>query len=154
MKGKNAIKVALFLIALILAGSLLSKYHASNEGRQVGDWPEALREWQEANPGKEVVVWAEGDLDGDGAEDLVIIYRQHKKCFTRVLIRKGNDYRLLRDMPAPVENQQIQFRDIDNKPPVELIISGTKGSEVGYAIYRIEEEGLIDLFAENMDNCC
>lgn len=153
MMKKGWIKMVLVLAAVILAGSFISSLYSKDEG-EVDLQAKPVREWQEKNPGRPVVTWAEGDLNNDGEEDLVIIYRQNKKCFSQVLLKNDEDYHLLKDMPAPAENQQIQFKNIDDKLPVELIISGMKGSDVGYGIYRVEDGKLINLFEENMDKCC
>ena len=36
---------------------------------------------------------------------------------------------------APVENQSIKLKDIDNKPPLEIIVSGSKRGKYGYGYY-------------------
>ena len=48
----------------------------------------------------------------------------------------------------------IQLRDIDKKPPMEFIVQGAKGSKMGFAVFRIEENRLVDLFGEGMEDCC
>jgi hypothetical protein len=57
-------------------------------------------------------------------------------------------------VPAPVSNQVITFKDIDDKPPLEFIVQGMKGSNLGYAIYRVEGSILENLFGEGMEDCC
>ena len=58
------------------------------------------------------------------------------------------------EVPAPVSNQVITFKDIDDKPPLEFIVQGMKGSNLGYAIYRVEGSILENLFGEGMEDCC
>lgn len=107
------------------------------------------------HPGKEVIKFAAADLDGDNTEDLVVIYREsgEKNSMLVVLDKKG-EYLCTNDVPAPVSNQVIAFKDIDDKPPLEFIVQGMKGANFGYAIYRVEGTRLEDLFGEGMKDCC
>jgi hypothetical protein len=106
-------------------------------------------------PGKEVLVWARKDLDNDGRDDLILVYRVDKeKNAMRVILNAGGVYTITNDVPAPVCNQVITFKDIDEKPPMEFIILGMKGPKIGYAVYRIEKGKLVDLFGEGMEECC
>lgn len=43
---------------------------------------------------------------------------------------------------------------MDREPPLEFVLTGEKDGEVGYAIYRIIDGELINLFGENMEDCC
>ena len=107
------------------------------------------------HPGKEALVWAFKDVDNDGRDDLILIYRvDGKKNAMRVVLNAGGTYAITNDVPAPVSNQTITFKDIDEKPPVEFIVQGMKGAKVGYAVYRIEKGRLVDLFGKGMDECC
>jgi len=53
-----------------------------------------------------------------------------------VVLGKPGAYQCTNEVPAPVSNQVITFKDIDDKPPLEFIVQGMKGANVGYAIYR------------------
>lgn len=121
----------------VLNQNKMIKYYAGNHPRIV------------------ILKYAQADLDNDGMEDLIVIYRAEKgnnqMC---VIINKGLDFIETNSFPAPVYDQMIQFRDIDRKPPLEFILQGRKGANVGYAIFRIEEEKLTDLFGEGMEDCC
>ena len=55
---------------------------------------------------------------------------------------------------APKEDVTIEFKNIDNKDKMELILSGSKNGNVGYAIYRLEGDKFTDLFGEGMNSCC
>jgi hypothetical protein len=70
-----------------------------------------------------------------------------------VLDIKGG-YQCTNEVPAPVSNQVITFKDIDDKPPLEFIVQGMKGANIGYAIYRVDGTKLEDLFGEGMKDCC
>jgi hypothetical protein len=147
----------LLLSILLLAGCGGNKKNvgpATQEQEQPAS--AALKYWQKNHSGFRPVKWAEGDLNQDGRKDTVIIYRLEKdKCGMRVIFDLGDKgFKATDQTQAPVSNQQIQFKDIDNKRPMELIISGMKGSNIGYAIYRWQDGQLINLFAENMNKCC
>jgi len=107
------------------------------------------------NPGKEVIKYALKDLNNDGREDLLIIYKVGKeKNMMCVILDLGEKYVATNELPAPVSNQVIQFKDIDDKPPMEFIVHGSKGAKVGYAIFRVEKGQIVDLFGEGMADCC
>lgn len=107
------------------------------------------------HPGLAVLKYARADLDDDGKEDLIVIYRlspeQNQMC---VMHYRGPEVIETNSVPAPVSDQMIQFRNIDEKPPLEFILQGRKGAKVGYAIFRIEKNLLTDLFGEGMEDCC
>lgn len=94
-----------------------------------------------------------GDVTNDGLEDLIIIYKSGENIRMRVLI-DGKEVIFTEEVPAPIENQTIEFKDIDNKNEVEFIVKGSKRSNIGYAIYRIENNEIKDLFGEGMNECC
>lgn len=106
-------------------------------------------------PDNEVIKCAQADLNNDNNDDLVVIYREsrEKNNMLVVLDLKGG-YQCTNEVPAPVSNQVITFKDIDDKPPLEFIVQGMKGANVGYAIYRVEGTRLEDLFGEGMKDCC
>jgi len=107
------------------------------------------------HPGKEVIKFARSDVNDSGTEDMVVIYRETKdKNMMEVVFDAAGKLHCSNEVPAPATNQQIQFRDIDKKPPLEFIVQGMKGANVGYAIYRLEEDRLVDLFGEGMEECC
>lgn len=102
------------------------------------------------------ILAVEGDVNADGRADLVVLY--HAPGIgnrMRVLLREGESgYVATSDHKAPVSNQSVRFRDIDDKPPLEFIVQGMKGAKSGFAIYRIENGDLVDIFGEGMDSCC
>lgn len=114
-----------------------------------------LQRFCTGHPGRPVLKYAQADLDNDGKEDLVVIYRlggeKNQMC---VLRHEGAKIVETNAVPAPVSDQMIQFRDIDEKPPLEFILQGRKGARVGYAIFRIDQGVLTDLFGEGMPECC
>ncbi len=144
--------MALSVCALLLAGcgttseaAVAPKVAASNE---------LVRWFAEKHAGCEIVTSASGDVTDDGTEDLVVVYRDADGAMhTRVVIG-GEVPTETNDVAAPAEDQRISFRDIDKKAPIEFIVRGSKGADIGFAIYRVEDATLTDLFGENMDRCC
>lgn len=111
--------------------------------------------FESGTPGRTIIKCLPADLNDDGREDLIVIYRVSKdKNMMRVVLDAGGDCVFTNEVPAPYSNQAIQLRNFDNKPPMEFIVQGTKGAKIGYAIFRVEGDRLIDLFGEGMDDCC
>ena len=116
--------------------------------RMIADFVQHHPEWP-------VIKYARADLNNDGRQDVVIIYRVAKDANRmRVVLDLGEKYSDTNEVPAPIYDQSIVFRDIDKKPPLEFIVQGRKGAKIGYAIFRIENEQLIDIFGEGMADCC
>lgn len=116
---------------------------------------ELLRYFEQTYPGFQVIKIARGDVNGDGRDDLVVMYRvSDEKNMMRVILDLEEGFLTTNEVPAPLEDQNIQFKDIDKKPPMEFIVQGSKGTKTGFAIFRIEKDHLVDLFGEGMDECC
>ncbi|WP_049766440.1 Cys-Cys-COOH (seleno)protein SaoC [Syntrophobacter fumaroxidans] len=114
-----------------------------------------LEHFKRWNPQREVIKWAEADLDNDGRRDCIVIYRvAREKNMMRVVLDRGGNFVDTNEVPAPYSDQVIQFRDIDGKPPMEFIVQGAKGAKMGFAVFRVEEGWLTDLFGEGMEDCC
>lgn len=95
------------------------------------------------------------DLNNDGREDLVVVYQDTPITNKMVVILEEEGRIVISEpTPAPVENCRLEWRDIDDKAPIELIVSGSKGVNVGYAIYRWQKGELVNLFGDGMDGCC
>ncbi|MCE5336149.1 MAG: hypothetical protein LLG06_16320 [Desulfobacteraceae bacterium] len=105
--------------------------------------------------GRDIIKWAVQDLNNDGREDLIMIYRiSPEKNMMRVILDLEGGFSETNEVPAPHSNQVISFRDIDRKPPMEIVVQGTRGTKFGYAIFRVEGTELTDLFGEGMEGCC
>jgi hypothetical protein len=116
---------------------------------------ERLRHFKTRHPAQEIVKWAEEDLNADGRADLIVMYRvDPDHNMMRVILDLGGSYFETNEVPAPYSDQVIQFRDIDRKPPMEFIVQGARGAKMGFAVFRVEENRLVDLFGEGMRDCC
>lgn len=106
-------------------------------------------------PTREVILACEEDITDDGLKDLLVIYRENGA--TRLVAACDNGdgtWYISPEIPAPVENQTIRFKNIDKEAELEFIVSGEKKGAVGYAIYRMIEGEIKDLFGEGMEDCC
>lgn len=144
---------ALVIASMLLAGGCADA-QPSGEATLVEPSDTLVRWFAETHPDCTIVTSAKEDLTADEAEDLVVVYSDADGVmYTRVVIA-GDEPTETGEVQAPAENQRISFRDIDDTAPMELIVRGSKGADIGFAIYRVEDGELTDLFGENMDRCC
>lgn len=88
-------------------------------------------------------------------EDAVVIYKNEEGDNRFVVVySEAGTYKVSEERPAPVENQKIVNKNIDDEPPMEFIISGSKNGHYGYSIFRLDGQMLIDIFGEGMEDCC
>lgn len=113
-----------------------------------------FKEFKHIFTSREPILCQVADLTNDGIEDMIIIYREKKDTRMTVAIGGKNEITFTEEVPAPVENQSIQLKDIDKKDEMEFIVRGSKHGNIGYAIFRIENMKIIDLFGEGMESCC
>ena len=118
----------------------------------------ALQYFETANPGRDIFLACEEDLTDDGLKDLVVVYHNPEEGrlnWMVALLNQGDGtYVITHPTRAPIENQAIRFFNMDKEGEMEFVITGEKDGEVGYAIYRIIDGELIDLFGEDMEDCC
>jgi hypothetical protein len=111
--------------------------------------------WQEQNPGLYLVCWAENDLNADSFMDTVIIYRlEDDRCRMVIAVNNSGEYHFSETVAAPLTDQKISFVDFDSRPPAEVVVTGRNGSFVGTAIFRLEQEHLVNIFDDDFDKCC
>lgn len=122
----------------------------------VGQDHKILKIFLEHMPGADVQIACEEDVTGDGCKDLVVIYKKDGLTRTVVAVDSGDgsNYEFTEPIPGPIENQKIQFKNIDKEGEMEFIITGEKNGAVGYAIYRMIDGVPTDLFGEGMEDCC
>lgn len=153
-------KVAIPIIFLMVFGLGLwgfkqDKIRQQEEDLGVSLDNELLQYFISQHPDNQVLKCGYEDVDDDGRKDLVVIYYKAKRSNGMVVILdKGDEYLVTKEVPAPIDNQKIEFRDIDDKGPIEFIVSGSKDGRFGYAIFRVEELEVKDLFGEGMEDCC
>lgn len=124
--------------------------------KSVGEDNKILKAFLEYMPGADVQVACEEDVTDDGCKDLVVIYKKDGLTRTVVAVDSGDgvNYEFTEPIPGPIENQKIQFKNIDKEGEIEFIITGEKNGAVGYAIYRMIDGAPTDLFGEGMEDCC
>ena len=111
--------------------------------------------FRENLPDKEILLTTLGDCNADGIKDLVVVYREDKdKNHMVAVYSDSGSFRISAPVRAPLENCRLQWRDIDEVPPVELLVSGQKGIYIGYAVFRFVDGEWISLFGDGMDGCC
>ncbi|MFR2826332.1 MAG: Cys-Cys-COOH (seleno)protein SaoC [Enterocloster bolteae] len=116
---------------------------------------EALLAFKKEFPDREIYLACQEDVTDDGISDLLVIYKEGSLVrFVTAMGQDGGGYVYTDPIPAPIENQGIQFKNIDHEGEMEFIISGEKNGQAGYAIYRIIDGQPKDLFGDGMDNCC
>ncbi len=115
-----------------------------------------LQVFKSSYPTAKVLLACREDVTDDGLDDLVVICKMEEGNRTIVVTDKGDstNYNFSDPIPAPVENQKIQFKNIDKEGEIEIIITGEKKGAVGYAIYRMIDGQPVDLFGEGMEDCC
>lgn len=128
-----------------------------------------LQKFKVAFPEYEVILACEEDLTDDGKKDLLVIYFTtesdaysgststvnggHIRLRVAIDSGDGENYSFSDPVPAPVENQKVKFQNIDKEAEMEFVLQGQKGSKVGYGIYRVIDGGLVNLFAEGLEEC-
>ncbi|MCC0631501.1 Cys-Cys-COOH (seleno)protein SaoC [Clostridioides sp. ZZV15-6388] len=151
------LKKVLIISCVVIALIVLSRVVDDNL-KQNGSIPNVNQEtlkYFKKNYKEDIITCAEEDLNNDGKKDLVVIYKKGNNSNEMVVVVSDKDgHYITKPIPAPIENQTITFKNIDEKPPIEVIVSGSKNGNVGYAIYRVEGKKLVDLFGEDMDKCC
>lgn len=146
------------IIGLIFLSLLLAGCGQSDMGQEeyVLDMEHPLYgHFLKAYPDKKALLSLAGDCNGDGIEDLVIVYRDSASENKLVAIySQGDDYLLTEAIPAPLEHCRLEWKDIDERPPVELLVSGQKGIYIGYGVFRLVDGRWVSLFGDGMGNCC
>ena len=113
-----------------------------------------------ANARTATILACEEDVTDDGLRDLLIIYKEdtdNEGEITRLTISLGqpDGSRVYTEpIPAPIENQGIQFKNIDEQGEMEFSVGGEKNGNAGYAIYRMIDGVPTDLFGDGMEDCC
>lgn len=114
-----------------------------------------LGEFCSRYPERTVLLACAEDITNDGVQDIVVISQLHDDIETIVLYTNADGLLVeTPPIPAPRENQHIRFFNMDKLSEIETLITGEKNGQVGYAIYRIMDGEMINLFGEGMEDCC
>lgn len=157
MKNKKIITSIIVVMVFIIGmcGFIYDRNQEKREELGVESDNELLKYFKSKYPENEVIKCGYEDLNNDGRKDLVVIFNKtERKNGMVVIIDKESDYEVSEEVPAPLENQKIEFKNIDETPPMEFIVSGSKDGKFGYAIFRLEGLKIRDLFGESMEDCC
>ncbi|MDO5096382.1 MAG: Cys-Cys-COOH (seleno)protein SaoC [Peptostreptococcaceae bacterium] len=156
---KELKKIIAVFVIFVVGFQLYSRNKSIQENNDFGekDHPYLIH-FLETNKNYDLLMAKSEDVNDDGKKDLLVIYhpQEEEKNYAVVLLNKDNtQYQATEKFLAPRENVDIQFKNIDEKEPIEFIISGSKDGNYGYAIYRMQADMTVrDLFSEDMDNCC
>lgn len=154
MNKKKVLQILFVLCFLVIIGIAARSQEDNYLKSPSPPANQAVEYWQQKF-NYPIETWAEGDLNNDGKNDTIIIYRLDKnRCMMCAVVSSPDGYFITEPERTPVSGQQIEFKDIDKTLPVEVIVSGNKNGNVGYAIFRLENQKLINLFGENFHSCC
>ena len=103
--------------------------------RDRDDRNQILGKFKEQFPEASVGLACEEDVTDDGCKDLIVIYTEKELTRTVAVIDSGDgvNYNFTTPIPGPIENQKIQFKNIDKEGEIEIIVTGEKKGAVGYA---------------------
>lgn len=105
-------------------------------------------------PDHRIVLMIEGDANDDGIYDLVVVFRADPDHNHKATVFSTPDgFLLTESMPAPFQDVDMEFININDKPPNELMISGRRGINFGLGILRFYDDQWVDLFGR-LDGCC
>ena len=149
-------KATSFIIAvcLLLTGACCIAGASEEAGPLPYSDSPLLEYFKEAYPDNEIVLLLKGDCNADGIDDLVIVYKADENHNHQVTVfSHEGGYKLSPPIPAPFQDVALEWKDIDNLPPVELVVSGRRGIHHGLGVFRFVDGEWVDLFG-GMDECC
>ena len=160
---KRIIVIICIVVAIIVL-SYLRKYlnttarnylrNAETFANPVNDDNILLIEFKKQYNNRNVILACEEDINNDNRKDLVVISSLNNDISTIAFLDTINGFISTEPIPAPRENQYMKFFNMDEVGAIEILITGEKKGQVGYAIYKYEEGKLIDIFGEGMEDCC
>lgn len=154
MKRKK-ILIILSIIVLIIGIAVYSKEKNKQESKLPDVNEEYLNYFKENAKYEKILTYTQKDINNDNVDDLLVVYKKGKNHNEMVGIISDNENMYVTEpIRAPIDDILIEFKNIDDKDEIEFVLSGSKNGNVGYAIYRLENKKLIDLFGEGMNACC
>lgn len=154
MKRKKLLIIVGVVIVLVGIG-----VYSAEKKKEIKDLPKVNKKYldyfKKNAKYENIITYTEEDINNDNEKDLLVVYKKNNRYNEMVgIISDGDKVYMTKPILAPQEDVVIEFKNIDNKGQMELILSGSKNGNVGYAIYRLEKDKLIDLFGEGMNSCC
>lgn len=154
MKRKKLLIIVGVVIVLVGIG-----VYSAEKKKEIKDLPKVnekyLDYFKKNAKYEKIITYTEEDINNDNEKDLLVVYKKNNRYNEMVgIISDSDKVYMTKPILAPQEDVVIEFKNIDNKGQMELILSGSKNGNVGYAIYRLEKDKLIDLFGEGMNSCC
>lgn len=151
-------KKILIIIGVIIVFLGIGIYSAEKK-KQTSSLPEVNKKYldyfKKNTKYENIITYTERDINNDKINDLLVVYKKDNRHNEMVGIISDKDkIYMTKPILAPQEDVLIEFKNIDDKDKVELVLSGSKNGNVGYAIYRLEGDKFIDLFGEGMNSCC
>lgn len=148
----------LYVILLLAFFISCSDYNSSLDDKELEaiENKELYKAYMNKYKDKDILTFLEGDFSGNNEVDLVIIYKESSFENKLVGIYKDDNGKILitNPIPAPIEDYLLSFYNIDEKAPDEILVSGKKGANIGFAVYRLENGEFISLFENGMEKCC
>lgn len=164
---KRMVLSVVLIVALVVGLAWLREYLREKEARKdqstggyarmVSDTNPLLEQFRRDHSGKSVILACSDDINADEKMDLVVIVSGKKHSDpnqTIVMVSHGMGYFYTDPVPAPKENQKIKFTNIDKDDDKEVMITGDKNGQVGYALYKVRGKKFRDLYGQNMKDCC
>lgn len=154
MKCKQ-ILIILSVIVLFIGIGIYSNEKKKQEINLPDVNKEYLNYFKENAKYEKILIYTQQDINNDKVDDLLVVYKKDKNHNEMVgIISDNENVYMTEPIRAPIEDIVIEFKNIDDKDEMELILSGSKNGNIGYAIYRLENKKLVDLFGEGMNSCC
>ncbi|MBM6991139.1 MAG: hypothetical protein I3I98_07060 [Mobilibacterium timonense] len=164
---RRRVIAVVLVIAVIVGLAWLREYLREKEARKdrstggyarmVSDSNPLLEQFRKDHSGRNVILACSDDINADDKMDLVVIVKGKKSSDqnqTIVMVSDGMGYFYTDPVPAPKENQKIKFTNIDKDDDKEVMITGDKNGQVGYALFKVRGKKFRDLYGENMKDCC
>lgn len=142
--------IIVFLIGLVIYSGDKGREEDGNKNVN----KELLTYFEDNIEFNEIITHAQEDINNDNKADLIVVYKENSKYNKMVVVINDENIYITEPVAAPKEDVVITFKNIDSKDEIEVMVSGSKNGSVGYAIYRLEEGKMVDLFGEGMDACC
>lgn len=155
MKLKKILIILILIIVVIFGINMYSKEKQKQEVKLPDVNKEYLDYFKKNAKYEKILTYTQQDINDDKVDDLLVVYKKSENHneMVGIISDKENMY-MTEPIRAPIDDISIEFKNIDDKGEMELILSGSKNGNVGYAIYRLENKKLIDLFGEGMNSCC